>query len=281
VLLEAESADDAAGASKRYLTKLVEKQKRDAFAGKVVVVLEDLFELKAPLSRPALINFSVHPAENFSEVYNAFLDGPAQVTSYRWGDPDKEDEPEPFMTFEPAPARVRVDGARKSKTAGKPKTSATASAGEVSPMALRRWAELWSNTERDRGVRDWKRNKAWLVELVLPDLGDLLVREIRTPHIVSLFTRLRTTASAATGKPRAPRTMHNIHQVAHRCLADAVLAGHLDHAPESLDERHLGRKLDADPEWRATALFTRDEVQTLISSPRIPWDRRVAYALEL
>lgn len=121
VLIEATDPENAAEACKRYLTKLIEKQKKDAFAGKVVVFLEDLFELKAPLSRPALINFSVQPTEHYSEIYNPFLDGPSQVTPYRWGDPEKEDEPEPFMTFEPAPARVRLEGSKKSKTAGKPK----------------------------------------------------------------------------------------------------------------------------------------------------------------
>ena len=121
VLIEAGDVNGAAEACRRYLSKLVEKQKKDAFAGKVVVFLEDLFELTGPLSRPALINFAVHPVENYSEVYNPFLDGPAQVTPYRWGDADKEDDPQPFMTFEPAPARVRVEGSKKSKTAAKSK----------------------------------------------------------------------------------------------------------------------------------------------------------------
>ncbi len=39
--------------------------------------------------------------------------------------------------------------------------------------------------------------------------------------------------------------------------------------------------VDKDPEWRATAIFTREEVETLISHPEIPLDRRIVYALEL
>ena len=80
--------------------------------------LDDLFEVKGPLSRPALINFRVHPADGFIEIMNPILDGPPQITPYRWGDSDQEDKAEPFMTVEPAPVRVRVEGAKKSKTAG-------------------------------------------------------------------------------------------------------------------------------------------------------------------
>lgn len=119
VLVEADSAEKAAEACRPYLTKIVQAQKRDAFAGKVTMHLDDLFEVTGPLARPALINFRVHPADGYSEIGNPFLDGPDQVNPYRWGDPDEEDNLEPFMTFEPAPARIRVAGAKKSKTVKK------------------------------------------------------------------------------------------------------------------------------------------------------------------
>lgn len=92
------------------------------------------------------------------------------------------------------------------------------------PMTVRRWVDTWSDEQRDRGVVDWKRNKAWLVDLVVPEIGDMLVRDVRTPHVVTLFAKIRKPPSEVTGKPRAPRTMHNIHQVVHRMFADAVLA---------------------------------------------------------
>src|SRR5262245_56422801 len=38
-------------------------------------------------------------------------------------------------------------------------------------------------------------------------------------------------------------------------------------------------KVDADPAWRATAVFTRTEAETVISDERVPEDRRAAYAL--
>jgi integrase len=42
----------------------------------------------------------------------------------------------------------------------------------------------------------------------------------------------------------------------------------------------LGQKIDKDPEWRPTAIYTREELELLISDERVPLDRRVMYALE-
>lgn len=48
-----------------------------------------------------------------------------------------------------------------------------------------------------------------------------------------------------------------------------------------LDDRQLGPVTDKDPEWRADSVFTRAEVEQIISDPGIPPDRQVVYALEL
>ena len=42
----------------------------------------------------------------------------------------------------------------------------------------------------------------------------------------------------------------------------------------------LPKKVDKDPAWRAQAIYTRQEVESLISDSRIPQDRRVLYALD-
>jgi hypothetical protein len=38
---------------------------------------------------------------------------------------------------------------------------------------------------------------------------------------------------------------------------------------------------DKDPEWRVSAVFTREKVETSISHPEIAVDRRIVYGLEL
>jgi integrase len=42
----------------------------------------------------------------------------------------------------------------------------------------------------------------------------------------------------------------------------------------------LPKKVDKNPAWRATAIYTREEVEQLISDTRITEDRRVLYALK-
>ena len=55
----------------------------------------------------------------------------------------------------------------------------------------------------------------------------------------------------------------------------------LDLSPDAADvhRKHLGRSGDKDPEWRASAMYTRDEIVRIISDPDIPPDRRVLYAI--
>src|SRR5947207_1419273 len=50
--------------------------------------------------------------------------------------------------------------------------------------------------------------------------------------------------------------------------------------PTILTKYQLGEAADKDPEWRVTARYSRDELEILISDPRLPFDRRVFYALE-
>ena len=53
----------------------------------------------------------------------------------------------------------------------------------------------------------------------------------------------------------------------------------IDVNPCSLDTDDLPGKIDKDPEWRATAVFSKDEVERIIFAPEIPEDRRIFYTL--
>ncbi len=63
-------------------------------------------------------------------------------------------------------------------------------------------------------------------------------------------------------------------------LRDAQLADLIDASPCILTKYQLGENEDADPEWRATAVYSRDELTTMISDERIPPDRQMVCALE-
>jgi hypothetical protein len=112
---------------------------------------------------------------------------------------------------------------------------------------------------------------------VLPELGDLLLVEVRARHIVDLFHKLRTDRE----RNLAQRTIYNIYSVVAALFRDAKLADLIEQSPCILDERQLGPLVDKDPEWRNEAVFVRDEVETIISDARIPADRQMVYALEL
>jgi len=105
----------------------------------------------------------------------------------------------------------------------------------------------------------------------------LLISEVRARHIVDLFHKLRTDRE----RNLAPRTIYNIYSVVSALFRDAKLADLIEQSPCVLDERQLGPLTDKDPEWRNDAVFTREEVETIIADVRIPPDRRVVYALEL
>ena len=47
-----------------------------------------------------------------------------------------------------------------------------------------------------------------------------------------------------------------------------------------LTKYELGEAVDKDPEWRVTARYSREELEILISDPRLPIDRRMFCALE-
>lgn len=77
----------------------------------------------------------------------------------------------------------------------------------------------------------------------------------------------------------APRTVRNLHTLVRGMFADAIDEGLVETNPAEIHVKHLGRSGDADPDWRATALYTREEAMALMTDPRLPPDRRVLHAI--
>lgn len=153
-----------------------------------------------------------------------------------------------------------------------------ASPGEVvtvGPETVRAFAEPWIVKRRELDL-DWKNDEGRLRLHVLPVIGDMRIADVRTRHIVDLFHGIRTN----TARPVAQRTVYNIYSVVAALFRDAKLADRIEQTPCCLDERQLGPLVDKDRGWRAGAVFARDEVQTIISDERIPFDRRIVYGLE-
>jgi len=156
---------------------------------------------------------------------------------------------------------------------------AAAAAGDApGPMTVRKWAGEWLITRREAG-HDWKADKGRLEHHILPIIGHLMLVDVRTHHIAELVHKIRF-ASDLDNK-LAPRTLRNIYSVAASMFRDAAIAGKIEATPCILKSTQLGSIVDKDPEWRADAVYSRDEAETMISDPRIPFDRQMIYAFGL
>ncbi len=143
------------------------------------------------------------------------------------------------------------------------------------PTTVRTFAAEWLEQRRATD-HEWKHDRGKLNIHVLPVIGDMVLADVRARHVIDLFTKIR----ANRERPVAPRYLYNIYAVTAALFRDAKRADKIAQTPCELDERDLGPLVDKDPEWRAGAVFARDEVELIITSPLIPLDRQMVYALE-
>lgn len=141
-------------------------------------------------------------------------------------------------------------------------------------VTLREWVKRWLVLREESG-HDWKKDRGRLDNHVLPALGSCELTEITTAQIAELVHALRFRVKLAN------RTVRNVYSVLAAVFRDARIAGHIQQTPCVLTEAQLGPVLDKDPTWRASALFSRDESEALISDRRIPLDRQLVYGFGL
>lgn len=146
-----------------------------------------------------------------------------------------------------------------------------AKGGRPGALTLRTYALAWLDKRTNKTASD-DRNR--LVKHVLPLVGDVLVADFRPRHARDLILKLKEDAAIA------PRTIRHISGLMHSVFKSAVIEDLIAENPIVYERGVLPKKVDKDPLWRNKAIFTRREVEQLISDPRIPFDRRVLYALK-
>lgn len=114
--------------------------------------------------------------------------------------------------------------------------------------------------------------EARLKHYILPIIGHMRLDAVRVHHIQEIVSRARKAKLA-------PRTVRRIYFTAHTMFEKAVQRDLLLGNPCKIDEDDLPRKVDKDPQWRAGAIHTRDEVELMISEERIPHWRRMFWAM--
>lgn len=164
----------------------------------------------------------------------------------------------------------------------------TAPPAELGALTVRAYAERWLAARNVETVDD---DRGRLTNHILPVLGDIPLAELRPRQVRGFVDSLSTKRKLGnrrkdgtrvpTEAPIAPRTVRHCYATLRAMLNHAVADELIATNPCVLKDE-LPAKVDKDRTWRRTAVFTRDELQTIISAPAtaIPEDRLVLYALE-
>jgi integrase len=141
------------------------------------------------------------------------------------------------------------------------------------PITVARYAQKWLKDREPLRHASHKDEVCRIVKHMLPRLGHMELTEVRPRHIREFVLGLRQ-------GDLAPRTIYHVYQSMALLFRTAVVEELIDASPCVVARGVLPKKVDKDPAWRATAIYTREEVERLISDSRIPEDRRVLYALK-
>jgi len=141
----------------------------------------------------------------------------------------------------------------------------------VGPETVAAYAGTWLDKRTNASARD---DRTRIEKHVLPRIGRMLLAEVKPRHIDDLVMALR-----GEGK-LAPRTIRGIAGLLHTMFKRAVKEELIATNPVQMERGTLPKKVDKDPTWRPQAIYSRDEVERLISDPRILPDRHVLYGLK-
>jgi integrase len=141
-------------------------------------------------------------------------------------------------------------------------------------VTVERYGARWVEQRKALRIDDWTNDESRLRCHVYKHIGMLRLTEVSARHIADLIRALRLS------RPRkAPRTVRNIYSVLRAFFRDAEIDGLIERSPCILTRYQIGEAVDADPDWRDRAIYTRDELETLLSDARVPRDRQVLYGL--
>jgi integrase len=138
---------------------------------------------------------------------------------------------------------------------------------------VREYAEAWTRQRIEDGLSSAADEGVRLDLHALPVIGSLRMDEVRPRHVRDLVKALRARGELA------PRTVRHVYGALHTMFRDAVVDEIIPGNPCILKRGELPKRIDKDPTWRAGAIFTRGELERLISDDAIPPDRRILYAL--
>lgn len=143
-------------------------------------------------------------------------------------------------------------------------------------LSVADYAERWLVRIHERKLRTARDYETRCRRHVLPVLGKMALADLRPRHVEGFVEHLK---GAMRERTIAPRTVHHIYDTLRLMCRYAVLDEVIQATPCVLAPGVLPKKRDKDPTWRSSAVFTRDEVERIISDGAVPEDRRALYAL--
>jgi len=166
---------------------------------------------------------------------------------------------------------------------------AKSTAPEVLPtkgVTLGMYARHWLRQRLKDKPQAAKEDKWKLERHVLPALEQRLFSEFAARHARGFVMELKARrAKDKEGKTTdapllAPRSIRSIWSTLHNMMDDAAADGFFQANPCILKDGDLPpANEDKDPEWRATAVYSRAEVVQLISDERLSFYRRVRHGM--
>ena len=133
------------------------------------------------------------------------------------------------------------------------------------------YAEAWLKKRTNANAGD---DRTRIEHHALPTLGPMRMDEVKPRHLRDLMLALR-----AAGR-LAPRTIRQVSGLLHTMFKSAAIEEVIAANPVQYERGTLPKKVDKDPTWRHQAIYTRTEIEALISDTRILADRRMLYALK-
>jgi integrase len=150
---------------------------------------------------------------------------------------------------------------------------------EAKALTTAAYLEAWLRRRETRQVASVRDDRVRLRTHAMPRIGEIPLVDLRPHHVRDLLRELQQKPSRRGGT-LAPRTVRHVYFLLRQALHDAVADETIAVNPAMVSKSEVPQKRDKVPGWRSGAVFTRDEVEQLISDERIPEDRRVAYAIE-
>lgn len=157
--------------------------------------------------------------------------------------------------------------------------------GRGGPLTVQAWCDRWLSRREASGIDDVTKQRQRLQDHVYPSIGTIPLPDLRRLQVRQLMAAIREKPISSRTRDAPPermaaRTILHVYRDLRQAIKAAVMEELLDTNPVDLERNELPKKADKDPAWRVTAVLTLDEVERLISDPRVPEDRRVLYALE-